>query len=272
MDVITSDLNTPHPYTLLYADDVVITTTKRDELEEVVCKWKDRLAEFGMRLNVAKTEYLEFGVETPGTVKIDNRDLNKVSNFKYLGSMISANNDAKGAATSRIAAAWMKWRDTTGVLCDKRMPDRLKSKIYRTVVRPVILYGAETLPCTQNVENTFHTNEMKMLRWSVGLTRLDRVPNADIRKRLGIAPITSKLRESRMRWYGHVLRRERDEVARNAWEMDVKGKRPRGRPKTRWKDVVAKDLVALSLHPSDAQNRALWSRKTRQADPAVLRD
>ena len=38
----------------------------------------------------------------------------------------------------------MNWKKCSGVSCDKRMPVKLKGKVYRTVVRPAMLYGAET--------------------------------------------------------------------------------------------------------------------------------
>ena len=42
---------------------------------------------------------------------------------------------------SRIQAGWCKWREMCGVLCDKRMPLRLKGTIYHSIVRPAVLYG-----------------------------------------------------------------------------------------------------------------------------------
>ncbi|PIO71067.1 hypothetical protein TELCIR_07040 [Teladorsagia circumcincta] len=48
--------------------------------------------------------------------------------------------------------------------------------------------------------------EAKMLRWTAGVTRLDRILNDAIRERFGVAPIADKMREARLRWYGHVLR------------------------------------------------------------------
>jgi hypothetical protein len=43
----------------------------------------------------------------------------------------------------RIKANWLKWRQASGVLCDPRVPLNLKSKFYRTAIRPTMLYGAE---------------------------------------------------------------------------------------------------------------------------------
>ncbi|VDO66031.1 unnamed protein product [Heligmosomoides polygyrus] len=54
--------------------------------------------------------------------------------------------------------------------------------------------------------------EPKMLRWTAGVTRLDRVRNETMRQRFGVASITDKLREARLRWYGDVLRADDDTV------------------------------------------------------------
>ncbi|VDP04564.1 unnamed protein product [Heligmosomoides polygyrus] len=65
---------------------------------------------------------------------------------------------------------WSKWRSLTGVLCDKKIPERLNSKIYRTAVRPVALYGATFWLATKDVETRLSVMEMKMLRWTAGVT------------------------------------------------------------------------------------------------------
>ncbi|EYB99272.1 hypothetical protein Y032_0123g1113 [Ancylostoma ceylanicum] len=69
--------------------------------------------------------------------------------------------------------------------------------------------------------------EMKMLLWMAGITRLDRICNQDIRQRFGVAPITDKLREARLRWYGHVPCAEGDSVGKIGFNLGVTGKRPK---------------------------------------------
>jgi hypothetical protein len=117
---------------------------------------------------------------------------------------MSASGDTTAEAAARANATWLKWRNYTGVMCDRKMPRHLKSKIYTIVIRPVALYGSQTWAMTKKVENTINVLEMRIARWSMGVTRLDQIPNDVIRHQLGIAPITEKLRESRLRWYGHV--------------------------------------------------------------------
>ncbi|KAK3522363.1 hypothetical protein QTP86_007647 [Hemibagrus guttatus] len=147
-----------------------------------------------------------------GSITLDGEDLKKVTEFKYLVSVISSD----GNLLPDVTAAWMKWRQVTGVLCDRRMPHRLKSKVYRTFVRPVALYGSECWPAAAKHEQALHVMEMRMLRWSLGLTRWDHVMNTNVRKIMGIMPITDKMQEAWLCWYGHVVRSADDSVAKTA--------------------------------------------------------
>ncbi|VDP55703.1 unnamed protein product [Heligmosomoides polygyrus] len=69
------------------------------------------------------------------------------------------------------------------------------------------MYGAECWPATKEVETCLSVMETKILRWTAGDTRMDRI-NDVIRQKFGVAPIADKVREARLRWYGHVLRGE----------------------------------------------------------------
>ncbi|PIO59958.1 hypothetical protein TELCIR_18562 [Teladorsagia circumcincta] len=143
----------------------------------------------------------------------------------------------------------------TGVLCDKNMPERLKSKIYRTVIRPVAVYGAECWPTTKEVEERLSVMETKMLRWTAELTRLEHIRNDVTRERFGVAAIVDKMREARLLWYGHVLRTNDDSVCKIGLNLDVPEKRPRGRPKQRWFDTLREDLKAFNIYPDQAFDR-----------------
>ena len=269
MDTVTADLQTPHPWSLLYADDVMLASETRNELEQQVNRWKTRLDEYGMRLNLTKTEYLECGLQVDGTIKVNGVQLGKTTEFRYLGSRLVSDGDSIPDARARVNATWMKWRQVTGILCDRKMPLHLKSKIYRTVVRPVALYGSECWPTTRTHEQMLHTMEMRMLRWSLGVTKLDHVTNEHVRESLGVAPIEEKMRESRLRWYGHVLRANTQSVARRAYDLNPDGRRPQGRPKKRWLDTIKEDMRAVGVKPEDANNRVVWRAMCKSADPAI---
>lgn len=67
-----------------------------------------------------------------------------------------------------------------------------------TVIRPVALYATECWPATEKHEQILNAMETKMLRWMERLTRLDRVTNEDVRKRVGVATIEKKMRETHL--------------------------------------------------------------------------
>ncbi|KAK6757113.1 hypothetical protein RB195_015124 [Necator americanus] len=173
---ITKGIQKQHPWTLLFADDAMLASESRDDLQKQVQSWKDQLQQYGLRLNTSKTEYMECGPRIEdGSIRVDGTELNKVNCLKYLGSKVTSTGDQEGRA--RVNAAWMKWKMATGLLCDKKVPVRLKSKIYKTVVRPVALYGCECWPTTKALERVLHAMEMRMLRWTIGITLKEKVSN-----------------------------------------------------------------------------------------------
>ena len=105
-----------------------------------------------------------------------------------------------------------------------------------------MVYGAECWPVRKKAERKLHTTQMRMLWGAIGKMRLDHVRNVDIWKEAHMYPMAEFLREKRLRWFGHVQRRHKDEATRNILQMTVDGKRNRGRPKPRWRDPVKEDV------------------------------
>ena len=72
----------------------------------------------------------------------------------------------------------MEWLEKkSGVICDRRVPARVKEKVYRVAVRPAKLYGLETVAPTKRQEAQMEVAELKMLRFSLGVTRMDKIRN-----------------------------------------------------------------------------------------------
>jgi len=80
-----------------------------------------------------------------------------------------------------------------------------------------------------------------MVRWMCGVKLKDRLPSKELRERLGVDDIALILQQNRLRWYGHVLRKE-DDWEKKCMEFEVKGPRPRGT----WKEVVEKDVMHVN--------------------------
>ena len=131
----------------------------------------------------------------------------KMCAFRYLGSILQKDGDIDEDVRHRISVGWLKWRQASGILCDKKVPQKLKGKFYRTAIRPVMLYGTECWPTKRQHVQQLSVAEIHMLRWFVGHTRRDIVRNEVIQDRVGVAPIEEKLTQHRLRWFGHVQRR-----------------------------------------------------------------
>ena len=91
-----------------------------------------------------------------------------------------------------------------------------------------MLYGLETVAITKKQVEEMEVAEMKMLRFAMGVTRKDKIRNKHIRSTVKVKQLGMKMREGRLRWYGHVMRRDQDYVGRKMMEMELPGKRKRG--------------------------------------------
>ncbi|VDO04834.1 unnamed protein product [Haemonchus placei] len=65
-------------------------------------------------------------------------------------------------------------------------------------------------------------------------------------------PVLSKIREQPLRWFRHVLRRPQNDLIREAKEFEAQGKRARGAPKKRWREVIKKNLAGAKVTAKDA--------------------
>jgi hypothetical protein len=173
--------------------------------------------------------------------------------------MLQKNGDIDEDVTHRIKAGKIKWRQASGVLCDSRVPLKLKGKFYSTAIRPTMLYGAECWPTKRRHVQQLSVAEMCMLRWICGHTRIDRVRNDDIRERLGVAPVEEKLVQHRLRWFGHMQRRPVGAPTRNGViRRTGNKKRGRGRPNLIWEESVKRDLNDWCITKELALDRSEW--------------
>ena len=167
------------------------------------------------------------------------RHSKRVKTFTYLGSTLEEDGELDAEVTHRVQSAWKNWKSVSGVLCDRRMNIKIKGKVYRTVVRPALVYGAETWALKKAQEKKLEVVEMRMLRWMCGVTKLDKIRHERIRGSTKVVEITKKVQERRLKWYGHVMRRKEHYVGRRAMVTKVQGRRKRGRPKadgcTKWR-------------------------------------
>ncbi|XP_060182744.1 uncharacterized protein LOC132612646 [Lycium barbarum] len=194
---------------MLFANDIVLIDESRSGVNARLEVWRQPLESKGFKLSRTKIEYSEckfnevIQVEDED-VQLDIQVITKKESLKYLGSIIQGNGEIDDDVTHRIGAGWMKWKLSSEVLCDKKVPPILKGKFYKVVVRPTMLYETECWPVKKAHAQKMKVAEMRMLRWMCGHTRRDRIQNEVIRDKVGVAPVVDKMWEGRLRWFGHV--------------------------------------------------------------------
>ena len=212
-----------------------------------------------MKLSRSKTEYLCInGGNDNKTVKMEDTKVPRVKEFKYLGSTVQESGGCERGLKKRVQAGWNGWRRVSRVICNKRLPARVKGKVYSSVIRPAMVYGLETVAVTKKQVEEMEVAEMKMLRFTMGVTRKDKIRNEHIRSTVKVERLGMKMREGRLRWYGHVMRRDQEYVGRKIMEMELPGKRRRGRPKRRFLDAVKEDMREVGVKETDVEDRKMW--------------
>ncbi|KAK3522650.1 hypothetical protein QTP86_028894, partial [Hemibagrus guttatus] len=165
MDQLSEEVRQESPWTMMFADDIVICSKSREQVEENLERWRFALERRGMKVSRSKTEYMCVNErEGSGTIRLQGEEMKKVQEFKYLGSTVQSNGECGKEVKKRVQAGWNGWRKVSGVLCDRKISVRIKGKVYRTVVRPAMLYGLETVSLRKRQESELELAELKMLR------------------------------------------------------------------------------------------------------------
>ena len=197
-------------------------------------------------------------------MKLNGEELKNVDHFMYLGSVIDKDGTIDRDVDLRERAAWPSWRKLTGLLYDRKIPLRLKAKVYEAIIRPALTYGSE---CRQRRWAT--RKSMLLRKWGcfAGSSECrDETPcmrNEEIWRILHVSPIDEVMRGGRLRRFRHVQRREANNVTRRVMYRAISGTRRRGRPKKTWHQQIKDDMTGVGVIQDVALDRKEWRRRTR---------
>ena len=197
----------------MFADNIVICEETREEVERRLGCWRYASERTGMKVSRSKTEYLCVnGGNDDETVKMEDTKVPRVKEFKYLGSMVQESGNCEREVKRRVQAEWNGWKKVSGVICDRRLPARVKGKVCSAAVIQAMVYGLETVAVTKKQVKGMEVAEMKMLRFAMRVTRKDKIRNECIRGTVQVERLGMKMKEGRLRWYGHVMRRDQEYI------------------------------------------------------------
>ena len=250
-----------------FADDVALLADTWVVMVGMVMRMEEVTQRFGINISAKKSEILYIG-RGEGDVRMEDMELREqrmkqVEEFVYLGSVFTSDGKFVQDIERRRAGATRAFGTLRRRLWGRRdVSLKVKMKVFNTVVLPVLLYGATTWALTKTEEKRLDAFEMRMLRCIMGVRWDDFVRNEDIRARLCQPPVSMKLRRARLKWFGHVERMGEERQVKGVMNAVMEGRRPVGRPRTRWKDVLRRDLrssgLSLGEAAAEAQDRDRW--------------
>ena len=163
----------------------------------------------------------------------------------------------------RMNEWYRAWGSLKSVLSNRGLGIKAKKCLYEGVIAPTALYGPEAWGMRSAERRKVNVLEMKCLRNLVGVSRMDRVRNEEVRWRAGIErELATRADQRVLRWFGHVERMDEYSMVRRVLMAEVSGGRVRGRPRLGWMDGVKVALgnrgMTVEAARQCAKDRKAW--------------
>ncbi|KAJ4446760.1 hypothetical protein ANN_13457 [Periplaneta americana] len=234
-----------------YANDVVITGRRIQDVEEALIALDKETQKLGFKINTKKSKFTSITIrqnDRVKEVKMRTYKFEKVEKFKYLGATVTNRNDTREEIKHRINMGNACYYSVEKILSSSLLSKNLKVRIYKTVILPVVLYGCEAWTLTLREEHRLRVFENKVLRKIFGAKRDEvtgewrKLHNTELHALYSSPDIIRNIKSIRLRWAGHVARMGESKNAYRVLVGRPEGKRPLGRPRRIWEDNIKMDL------------------------------
>ena len=246
---------------LRYADDTTLIARTAAELQDLIERVKKTSEEYGLLLNVKKTKVMICGGTNDHRIQADEEDIEVVNTFNFLGSLIVDTGGSSEEIKRRLAMARSSTISLTSIWKDRGISRKTKIRIMNALVFPIATYGSETWALGAADRKKINAFEMwcwrRMLRISWREHKTNEFVNNQIGSRITLC---QKIDKIKLQYFGHIARREGDNLEKIITQGHVEGKRKRGRQKTRWSDGI-KEITGLNVCTASryAQDRVGWN-------------
>uniref|UniRef100_A0AAV2JL93 ribonuclease H n=1 Tax=Knipowitschia caucasica TaxID=637954 RepID=A0AAV2JL93_KNICA len=259
---------------LLFADDVVLLAPTNQDLQHALGRFAAECEAAGMRISTSKSEAMVLDrKKVPCPLQVGGEVLPQVEEFKYLGVLFTSEGRMEHEIDRRIGAACAVMRSLYRTVVVKReLSRKAKLSIYRSIFVPSLTYGHELWVMTERTRSRIQAVEMSFLRRVAGRSLRDRVRSSVTREELGVEPLLLHVERNQLRWLGHLFRMLPGRLPGEVFRARPTGRRPRGRPRTRWRDYVSQlawERLGVPLDELEevCVDREVWASLLRLLPP-----
>ena len=265
---------------IAYADDIMITSDNIKDLECLVTSIDDVCIKFGLRINFSKTKYMTIlpknSIPSLNTTLAIRNDINieQVTQFKYLGSILNSDNTVDAEVESRINKASQVFRSLSRLVWyQRKIKVSTKLKLFKAIIIPTLLYGSETWNVLQCHIQRLQVFTNRCLRIITGTSLWDKLRNTQLRCNSKIERVDVMIQRRRLQWLGHLERMENSRLQKKLMVSKIaEGSRSQGGQKKRWHDLIYTDLKKLNIvdtWKTEARNRNDWRKNIKSLSQKI---
>nr|VZI53316.1 unnamed protein product [Spirometra erinaceieuropaei] len=271
-----SRVSTTTVHELLFADDCALNTASEEEMQRSMELFSAACENFRLVINTQKTVVMHqsppnsaTAPNAPPQISVNGTQLQVVENFPYLGSTLSHNTKIDDEVANRISKASQAFGRLRSTVWNRHgLQLSAKLKMYKAVILPTLLYGAETWTVYTRQARRLNHFHLSCLRRILRLNWQDRIPDTEVLERTGIPSIYAILKQMQLRWSGHLVRMDDERLPKRLFYGDVAtGSRRQGGQIRRYKDTLKSSLKRLQISPTNweelARDRPTWRRTVK---------
>ena len=254
---------------LRFADDIDLMAGSNTELQDLTNKLTDRATAYGMEVSTSKSKIMKNSLDnSPANITMTGEPLEEVSNFKYLGAVLSKDGSCADEIRARITSALAAMARLSRVW-SSTISFKVKFRLYKSLVVSILLYGCESWVLLADSERRIQAFETKCFRRLLRISYRERKTNEYVRRELTSRvgpqePLLATVKRRKLSWFAHVTRH--NSLSKTILQGTVEGGRRRGRQRKSWSDNI-KDWTEMTTPQllMAATDRPSWRRLSASA-------
>ena len=169
---------------LRFADDIDGIAGAEQELRNLISGLNNTSNKYGMEISAEKTKVM---TNNPNgfvnDIMINNKKLEPVNSFKYLGAIIS-DEGSKPEILSRIAQTTAALAKLRPIWNNKNISASSKIRLMRSLVMAIFLYACESWTLKSELEKKIQAMEMRCFRRLLGISFKDHITNEEVKRHI----------------------------------------------------------------------------------------